>query len=888
MKQENAAMRFLGVAMIGLVLAFAHTAAGEDAKFTAKPSAAKEGDGAKISFTVSAPTDAEVAVLDGKGRVARHLAAGLLGKNAPEPFKKDALAQELAWDGRDDAGQPASGGPFKVRVRLGLQPRLDKILGRNDNSLDGEICALTVNPKGELFVLLSSPFRGHSELRVLDRQGKYLRTVMPYAADTPEARTEPVGHVKIDGRRQPLVFNGQGHCLYPLVAGLRGQTMAWHPDGYLVAASSPGSMCNHGPPRHLIAFHPEGGAPEKTGFVGPQIRKPHGFLGGLGEAYAIGMDRLAVSPDGQWIYLVQDMKGGGYFEKGEWYHGVYRVKWTDKELGAPWLGKKEPGAGDEEFNDPQGLAVDKEGRLYVCDRGNDRVKVYSPEGKLLGKFAAPLPEQIAVHPASGEIYLLCRKVARSLDLMKGGDPVTSRILKFSPWKDGSSKELARLEFEVKKRVAEFMALDASASPPRLWASFYTGYGTPNALVPIADEGAALKPGAAVGEAGGMIGLTFMAADPQRKRLIVADIDDGSMSIHHFVMDLESGKRTPLKLPGNDLTMDKDGNIYLMGGYDSNAVLRFDPQGKPLPFPATGTNKLEVKFRAYGPNMGLRGIRVAPNGDLYVRRSPDHARVSTVDVWSPDGKLKKAALINGAGSGDSGLGVDNRGNVYLGMNLKPAAEPIPADFAKAVPAEAWSYYGKANRQPPWSYLYANPYLFHMGAIFKFGPEGGQIYGNFSPKIVDEHLALAKAPADAVAYKSGYLRWDVKVVGAQWRYPGIGIIPHSFDAFTGDDGCECLQSQLDADPYGRVYAPSAFHSSVEMVDAAGNRLARIGAYGNADSAGAGSKVPEPEIAFAWPTICDYAEADGRLYVSDSVNRRIMVVRFDAAASETCDLR
>jgi hypothetical protein len=202
----------------------------------------------------------------------------------------------------------------------------------------------------------------------------------------------------------------------------------------------------------------------------------------------------------------------------------------------------------------------------------------------------------------------------------------------------------------------------------------------------------------------------------------------------------------------------------------------------------------------------------------------------------------------------------------------------------------SYYRKLDRQPPWSYLYANPYLFHMGAIFKFGAEGGQVYGNFSSKVpfIDENLALAKAPADATAYKSGYLGWDVKVAGAQWRYAGIGIIPHSFDRFTGDDGCECLQSQLDADPYGRVFAPSAFYSSVEMVDAAGNRLARIGAYGNADSAGPGSKVSEPEIALAWPAECDYAEADGKLYVLDSVNRRVLVVRFDAAAAETCDLR
>ncbi|HOX05499.1 MAG TPA: hypothetical protein PK280_03775 [Planctomycetota bacterium] len=872
------------------MVASAATPAGEPAaaaaaSFATKPSATKAGDGAKISFAVSAPTDVEVAVLGADGKVVRHLAAGLLGKNAPEPFKADALAQEVAWDGKDDAGKPAAGGPFRARVRLGIVPRLDGILGRNDNTLSGGVEAVTISPKGEIFVLLADSFRGRAELRVLDRDGKYLRTIMPYPASTPPERTESVGHVMIDGQRQPLVFNGQGHCLYPLVAGLRGQTMAWHPDGYLVAASSTGSMCNHGPPRHLIAFHPEGGAPEKTGFVGPRIRAPRGFMGGAGEGYARGMDRLAVSPDGKWIYLVQCFRAS-YFEKGEWQHGVFRVSWTDKELGVPWLGKKEPGAGDEEFNDPQGLAVDKEGRLFVCDRGNNRVKVYSSEGKLLGKFEVPLPEQIAVHPAGGDIYVLSKKADRVYDVMKSADPITSRIIKFTPFKDGGAKEVARVEFQVKKQYAELLALDASASPPRLWAVISGGYGTQSALTPVTDEGATLKVGTPAGEPGGLHYPTFMAADPQRKRVIVWDMGGGG----HSTIDIESGKRAAFKLPGNDLALDRDGNIYLMGGYDSNALLRVDPAGKPLNFPASGSNKLEIKFRAYGPVMGLRGHVIAPNGDLYVRRSPNHAIVSTVDVYGPDGTLKKAALVNGCGSGDSGIGVDNRGNVYLGMNLKPPDEIVPPDFAKAASAAPWKYYRKVDRPAPWSYLYANPYLFHMGWVFKFGPEGGQIYGNYTPKggAPDDSLALAKAPADAVAYKSGYLGWDVKVAGAKWRYAGIGIIPHSFDGFTGDDGCECLQSQLDADPYGRVYAPSAFHSSVEMLDPAGNRLARIGAYGNADSAGPKGKVPAPEIAFAWPAECDYAEADGKLYISDSVNRRITVVRFDAAATESCDLR
>ena len=81
------------------------------AAFTARPAAARDGNKVKITFTLSAPTDVEVAVLDAKGQVVRHLAAGLLGENAPAPFKKNSLSQEIVWDGKDDLGKPAVGGP---------------------------------------------------------------------------------------------------------------------------------------------------------------------------------------------------------------------------------------------------------------------------------------------------------------------------------------------------------------------------------------------------------------------------------------------------------------------------------------------------------------------------------------------------------------------------------------------------------------------------------------------------------------------------------------------------------------------------------------------------------------------------------------------------------
>ena len=92
-----------------------------DAKFAVLPSAANGGDRQTITFSLAGKTDVEVAVLDAKGAVVRRLAAGVIdGDKAPPEPLKPGLSQSLNWDGKDDFGKSAQGGPFKVRVRAGL------------------------------------------------------------------------------------------------------------------------------------------------------------------------------------------------------------------------------------------------------------------------------------------------------------------------------------------------------------------------------------------------------------------------------------------------------------------------------------------------------------------------------------------------------------------------------------------------------------------------------------------------------------------------------------------------------------------------------------------------------------------------------------------------
>ena len=93
----------------------------EPVKFTRPLAVTKDGVKTVIEFAVSRQTDMAVYIEDSAGKVVRHLVAGALapagsvqGGKKPAPPLKAGLSQSLAWDGKDDYGKEAVGGPFKV------------------------------------------------------------------------------------------------------------------------------------------------------------------------------------------------------------------------------------------------------------------------------------------------------------------------------------------------------------------------------------------------------------------------------------------------------------------------------------------------------------------------------------------------------------------------------------------------------------------------------------------------------------------------------------------------------------------------------------------------------------------------------------------------------
>ena len=855
-----------GPALGLLLLCFASAAGANRPAFTRKPTVAKQGAGAVVTFAVSKLTDVEVAILDARGKVVRHLAAGMLGPNAPDGLKAGSLTQSVRWDGKDDLGNAAKAGPFKARVSLGMRPAFAGLIGAEPIETINSIRGLTVDQAGNLYVFhvygSQHMSDGTASVIQLDRDGRYVRTVLPFPADLPEAKLKGLKRIEDEkGNKLPFFYQLETRNLIPGAGDLFAQRPAITRDGRILFAG----IHEYGrstmyPASQLVMIRSDGSIPENP--LGPILmgrkpKSPHPENRGHG-GHRTGS--VALSPSEKTVYVTEVTTGGF---GGKPTHVVYKCAWGDRFAKA-FIGEfRKPGQDAKHLSDPRGICTDKDGNIYVADHGNGRVAVFKPNGALLGEVRFDRPHRVEVAP-DGSVYVL------------GGKPHCTVLAKLKSWKDAKPVATLPLPMPRNKNNVGSLAVDTSRQPRVIWVG--TSWHSPYTLLRIEERNGAFgKPKSILGKskkAPRSAGVVMdLALRKQGNTLVVRDVPYGWQEKYHVVRDATQNSTLT---PSSDLrrhtryggSFGLDGKLYIMEF--SRTILRFDEKLRPVKFPDSKDGKKErgglvVGFGSTFRGRG-RGVTADPHGNIFllVQKAAQFSKEflagepTALFKFGPDGSQPKRPVIDAEFRGVASPRVDYKGNIYMMAGLRPGKALLPNGL-KGVPA---------SRKDPDATFGLNAYPLIYGSILKFGPDGG---------------ALRLGKGDGIACNLGF-GLAANVTGAKWIAPGASNVPSWRIAGTPDI-CLCESTRFDVDGYGRSFYPDAGRFRVGVLDTNGNHLGSFGSYGNQDSAGPQSRIPTPAIPLWWPqSVC---VTDGYVFIGDRLNCRVVRVRLDYAATETVAL-
>jgi NHL repeat len=832
-------------ASAALVLAtvlFTFTACGAEAAFRTKPKVTQQDNDWVIAFSASKATAVEVAILDTQGKVLRHLAAGMLGDNPPPPLKQ-GLAQAITWKGKDDLGRPAPAG-CSVRVRLGSKAAFGKALFYQPG-ISFSPRAVSVGPDKLLYVLMEhGQTKSTFLLQAFTKDGKYVRTVMPYPANLEAGRLVGLPRIKLpDGRMLPMIQLANFRDLYPISTGMRPQAMPITSKGTIVLVNASKTHNAGTRPHHLLLVSADGGIPDGLKYVGPPAsaeRLSHGYCW------------AALSPDEKWIYTSGHLKGNGNDDgfRTPPHNVVYRIGWKDASPAKPFIGELHKAGSDQtHFKGSRGVATDAKGNVYVCDHGNNRVAVFTPAGKWLGKIDVESPDQVAVDHAKGTIYVLTNK---RIDRRKS----ELKLVKFP----GIGKPAAA-SVSVEMPYCS-IGLDTQGEKPVIWLArtFGERANTRRGVEKIVDQGNALTKPVEVIKHRALPDVFQIAASP-----VNDDVFVHSYSEHRFArVDGMTAKVKLLKLKGHDVACGPAGNLYINRSTrwkpGTKTIEKYDREGKPVKFsglPSHGIKKIPGNISGHGTTAS-KGFSISPRGDIVtVDKSGLRWGVS---IYGPDGKLKSKKLIDGMIKAGGSPVMDLAGNVYIASAAKPPGAQHPAAFGKKAPN---SFYN-------WMY----------GSVVKFPPQGGKIY--YPPpryRKKPEGMVWPPPNPDKLMLVSKFMARKAYIQGALWIRPEFAALP-------GGRLCGCYTGRFTVDGFGRVYIPDTGRFSVLVVDAANNEIMRFGDYGNEDSAGPGSRIPKPDIPLSWPHAITVGKSG--VYVSDFINRRIIRVDLKPVAEATCPIK
>jgi NHL repeat len=827
------------LALLAAAILASGTASAQSVGFASKPRMTGANGKRAISFSVSEPTDVEVAILDNTGKVVRHLAAGFLGGKAPPPPPlRPGLTQSVEWDGKDDGGKTVAGG--RARVRLGLKPEFSHLIGGDPGRHLG-VTGLGCGPNGNLYVQsfsrAPSSHYVHSEIKAYDRDGKPLRQIMPYSAKLPAEKRKATKWIKIAGGHDvPMIYHGSAKNVFPEM-GAGGVNILVRKDGKLMVRNGGFRDKPHFRQRILL-LGPDGSTDDD--YKGPTV----------GVSGLSGMQLMALAPDGKKLYLSGFRQG----KTGVSVPKVFQTEWGSKEAPREFLS-------GSELDEPRGVAVDAKGNLYVADHGKGCVSVFSAAGKKIGSLPAKHADLVAVHPRTGAVYVMCTssdpKKNRTRKWTSGSNYRLKTLLKFS----GRQAAKPTLSMSLLKRSSPArpkMALDASGKQAVIWvAGLRWGGGRIRKIVDGGDKFKEVAPAMYASGKGAVRGgyldiavayerdTIYVSAPPRRNDAGIGRYDGKTGKfLGRYVLKPRIG-RGAWGQPA--LSWDEKHLLFLN---PMQSLARFTVDGKPANW--AGSDKHLVNGMQQG-FIRPRGHCAAPDGGAYVLHHPKFRGYGSglVSRVGPDGKVTSGIVKLDCPVG--GVKVDSKGNIYVGAFVAPKGTSLPGCFEGKLAGTV-----KKGQK----FFYSNLY----GTLLKFKPAGG---------------SLTKGEGNLTAGVS-FKRHPVKADGLIWSHYGLSPMPSRFT------GCSCQTARFDVDRWGRVFLPDALRFSIQVLDSNGGHLTRFGQYGNVDDAIGATKVKgkAAPIYNAWPH--QVVVTDTMAYIADMVNHQIVAVKLNAVAEESLSLR
>jgi hypothetical protein len=861
------------VVMTGLMLLIPAAACAAGAAFSAPPTATRHGDLVEIRFAVGQPTDVAVYIEDAHGKVVRHLAAGVLGEHAPTPLKAGSLSQALVWDGKTDDGSPAPASAFRVRVALGLHAVFDRVALSEPQNLAGSkggVAAMAVAPapapgigRGRDALYITANWGAHvpnwtgSQLLAFDRDGKYGHTILPPPADTPADTWRAFGAktIEVGGQTIPVIADLAERRFFGEPTD-RKTAMAVTPAGVILTLTGP----------HIAAVTADS-KPAWGAYTGPKLLPDVARLG----VRANG--GLAVSSDGKWAY-VSGLRDEAESRKAPPFAAVFRVKLPGRGPAEPFVGDPAQGGADDKHlsDDVRGLADDGHGRLFIADHGNNRVVVVSEsDGRVLGSIAVEKPQQVAVEPTTGHVYVT-RIVAR----------YGVELVKFSGWQDAKPLVRHRLPYDGNPDFPWSLALVPGKDPgglPGVWLG-----GDRGRLLRLTERDGNFTADEVASNDTGTAGFADVQVDRFRDP---PEVYVRTMQDHWLRYNEATGAvdRIALDLPANAGTCivpGKDGCIYAPAY--PYYLYRFDRDGRPAPWPGDAqrypasvinwrkgidepkgpahATYLPVSMTYMTHTLGVRGDgrlfaldpgkpRTRPP-KMLVEVGRDGRRVGGPIVW----KVSDTAV---------GPKFDAEGNIYIAEQIRPLDQPAPPEFA------AWLGDVKVGTTLAKGPKAAVGTMY--GSIVKFSPKGGMIHWKGTDPFEGQPaLDPSLKTVDAMYFTGGGRRFEpVKVTGALWMHVGVSHVAlHA---------CNCETTRFDVDPFGRVFYPDLGRFRVGVLDTNGNVITEFGRYGNADDA-------RDQLALAW--LIGVGVTDRYVYLGDSMNRRLLRAKLVYEAEATCAVR